>query len=380
MSELASFKGPSREAGKEVLVAHAAHPAGGKPGTPGDRVTAQSQAGGAPAPGPQAHPKTVLEAAEINRALTRIAHEIIERTRGAEQVVLLGIPTRGVPLAERLAARITGVEGRPVPHGSLDITMNRDDLRLRSAPPRYPPRASTARPWSWWTTSSTPGGPCARPWTTSTTWAARSPCNWPCWSTVGTANCRSGPTTWARTCRPRSRRWSGSCSPRPTARTRCCSNRSAPSHGPAGAESPGGDDEPAPHLSRRPEQAGRAADTGHRRGACPGGGPAHQEAAHAARAHRGEPVLRGLHQDPHLVRGGGQAAVRRRDQLRRQGLERGQGGEPQGHRAHPGGHGRRRRGGPAQRFGRAAPAVELAAGQRDQRRRRCPRAPDPGAA
>src|SRR5689334_23103887 len=132
-TEQASFKGPSREAGKEVLVAHAAHPAGGKPGTPGDRVTAQSQAGGAPTPGPQAHPKTVLEAAEINRALTRIAHEIIERTRGAEQVVLLGIPTRGVPLAERLAARITGVEGRPVPYGSLDITMYRDDLRLRPA-------------------------------------------------------------------------------------------------------------------------------------------------------------------------------------------------------------------------------------------------------
>jgi pyrimidine operon attenuation protein/uracil phosphoribosyltransferase len=75
----------------------------------------------------------VLEAAEINRALTRIAHEIIERTRGAEQVVLMGIPTRGVPLADRLAGRISQVEGRPVPHGSLDITMYRDDLRLRPA-------------------------------------------------------------------------------------------------------------------------------------------------------------------------------------------------------------------------------------------------------
>jgi pyrimidine operon attenuation protein/uracil phosphoribosyltransferase len=113
-------------------MAHAAHPVGGKPGTPGDSVTAQGPAGGAPAPGSQA-PKTVLEAAEINRALTRIAHEIIERTRGAEQVVLLGIPTRGVPLAGRMAARITQVEGRPVPHGSLDITMYRDDLRLRPA-------------------------------------------------------------------------------------------------------------------------------------------------------------------------------------------------------------------------------------------------------
>ena len=106
------------EAGKEVLMAHAAHPVGGKPGTPGDSVTVQGPAGGTPPPGPQAHPKTVLEAAEITRALTRIAHEIIERTRGAEQVVLLGIPTRGVPLAERMAARITQVEGRPVPHGS----------------------------------------------------------------------------------------------------------------------------------------------------------------------------------------------------------------------------------------------------------------------
>ena len=77
--------------------------------------------------------KTVLEQAEISRMLTRIAHEIIERTQGAERVVLLGIPTRGVPLAARLAAGIEQVEGRAVPHGSLDITMYRDDLRLRPA-------------------------------------------------------------------------------------------------------------------------------------------------------------------------------------------------------------------------------------------------------
>jgi pyrimidine operon attenuation protein/uracil phosphoribosyltransferase len=116
-------------------MAHAAHPAGGQPGTSGDGVTAPGSGGqaGAPAPGPQANPKTVLEATDIHRALTRIAHEILERTRGAEQVVLLGIPTRGVPLAGRLAARITQVEDRPVPHGSLDITMYRDDLRLRPA-------------------------------------------------------------------------------------------------------------------------------------------------------------------------------------------------------------------------------------------------------
>src|SRR5580700_9713364 len=66
-------------------------------------------------------------------ALARIAHEILERTNGADEVVLLGIPTRGVPLARRLAERLEQVEGRPLPAGSLDITMYRDDLRLRPA-------------------------------------------------------------------------------------------------------------------------------------------------------------------------------------------------------------------------------------------------------
>jgi pyrimidine operon attenuation protein/uracil phosphoribosyltransferase len=77
--------------------------------------------------------KVVWEPAEIGRALTRIAHEILERTEGAADVVLLGIPTRGVPLAHRLAERMAQVEGRAVPAGSLDITMYRDDLRMRPA-------------------------------------------------------------------------------------------------------------------------------------------------------------------------------------------------------------------------------------------------------
>jgi pyrimidine operon attenuation protein / uracil phosphoribosyltransferase len=77
--------------------------------------------------------KSVLDAADIGRAVTRIAHEILERTRGAEDVVLLGIPTRGVPLAARLATCMEQVEGREVPAGSVDITMYRDDLRLRPA-------------------------------------------------------------------------------------------------------------------------------------------------------------------------------------------------------------------------------------------------------
>jgi pyrimidine operon attenuation protein/uracil phosphoribosyltransferase len=65
--------------------------------------------------------------------LSRIAHEILERNKGAADVVLLGIPSRGVPLAERIAERIAAVEGATVPSGSLDITMYRDDLRLKPA-------------------------------------------------------------------------------------------------------------------------------------------------------------------------------------------------------------------------------------------------------
>ena len=75
----------------------------------------------------------VLDAEEIRRALTRIAHEILERTHGGDEVILLGIPTRGVPLARRMAARIGEFEGLEVPCGSLDVTMHRDDLRLRPA-------------------------------------------------------------------------------------------------------------------------------------------------------------------------------------------------------------------------------------------------------
>ena len=81
----------------------------------------------------EARTRAVLEPDEIRRALTRIAHEILERTNGGGDVVLLGIPTRGVPLARRLAERLEQVEGRPLPAGSLDITMYRDDLRMRPA-------------------------------------------------------------------------------------------------------------------------------------------------------------------------------------------------------------------------------------------------------
>ena len=72
-----------------------------------------------------------MPAADIGRAITRISHEILERNGGLSTVVLLGIPTRGAHLAYRIAAEIAKIEGSPAPVGTLDITMHRDDLRMR---------------------------------------------------------------------------------------------------------------------------------------------------------------------------------------------------------------------------------------------------------
>jgi pyrimidine operon attenuation protein/uracil phosphoribosyltransferase len=82
--------------------------------------------------------RTVLDADDINRALTRISHEILERNKGADGLLVLGVPTRGVALARRIAARLSAAEGREVPVGSLDVTMYRDDLRMRPARPLGP--------------------------------------------------------------------------------------------------------------------------------------------------------------------------------------------------------------------------------------------------
>ena len=79
--------------------------------------------------------REVLASDDIRRGLKRIAHEILEGNKGPEGLVLLGIPTRGVPLAVRLAEAIEQVEGTEVPTGSLDITMYRDDLRSQPTRP-----------------------------------------------------------------------------------------------------------------------------------------------------------------------------------------------------------------------------------------------------
>ena len=159
--------------------------------------------------------RVVLDAAQIARAITRIAHEIVERTRGAQDLVLLGIPTRGVPLAARLGSAINEITAatdpaglhHPVNVGALDVTMYRDDLRMRPARALLP----TSLPasgiddklvvlvddvlFSGRTIRAALDalGDSGRPRSVS----------WPYLSTEGTGNSRSGRTTSAKTFRPR---------------------------------------------------------------------------------------------------------------------------------------------------------------------------------
>ncbi|MFL6161041.1 MAG: bifunctional pyr operon transcriptional regulator/uracil phosphoribosyltransferase PyrR [Jatrophihabitantaceae bacterium] len=95
---------------------------------------------GQPAPAPASRAvgsdaKTVLQPDDVARVLDRIAHQILEKTRGGADVVLLGIPTRGEPLARRLADRIGSFGGVRVAVGTLDITLYRDDLRSQAVRP-----------------------------------------------------------------------------------------------------------------------------------------------------------------------------------------------------------------------------------------------------
>ena len=86
--------------------------------------------------------RTVLQQDDITRALTRISHEILETTRGSSDLVLLGIPTRGVVLATRITAILNGIESGSAVAGALDVTMYRDDLSKNptrvSAPTQIP--------------------------------------------------------------------------------------------------------------------------------------------------------------------------------------------------------------------------------------------------
>jgi len=78
----------------------------------------------------------VMDADRVSRALTRIAHEIVERNRGVEGLALVGVRTRGVPLARRLAASLGAITGDPIRTGALDITLYRDDLMRHTVGPQ----------------------------------------------------------------------------------------------------------------------------------------------------------------------------------------------------------------------------------------------------
>lgn len=82
---------------------------------------------------------TVMDAEEMRRAWTRIAHEILERNKGAADLVLIGILRKGGPLAQRLASAMERIEGAPVPCGELDISLYRDDFRT------YQPKVGTTK-------------------------------------------------------------------------------------------------------------------------------------------------------------------------------------------------------------------------------------------
>jgi pyrimidine operon attenuation protein/uracil phosphoribosyltransferase len=89
----------------------------------------------------------VMDADRMGRSLTRIAHEIVERNRGLERLALVGVRTRGVPLARRLAQRLQEITGQEVPTGALDITLYRDDLMHNPVGPQ-PLVRSTQIPFS----------------------------------------------------------------------------------------------------------------------------------------------------------------------------------------------------------------------------------------
>jgi pyrimidine operon attenuation protein/uracil phosphoribosyltransferase len=91
-----------------------------------------------------AEPTVILTASALERALTRIAHEIAERNDNSHDVVLVGVQRGGVYLAQRLAQLLSGIWRHPVPHGSLDVGMHRDDLHQQLTPNLHP----TAMPFN----------------------------------------------------------------------------------------------------------------------------------------------------------------------------------------------------------------------------------------
>ena len=323
--------------------------------------------------------RTVLQQADVTRALTRIAHEILETNRGGSDLVLLGIPTRGVLLADRISKILEGLEPGSGTVGALDVTMYRDDLSrqpTRTPQPTKVParrhrrqdrRAGRRRPLL--------GS--HHPRSTRRPQRPRPPASGPPRGARRPGTPRTADPRRLRGQEPahRGRRAHQRDAERDRRRRRCHDRRPAQLGGdPMSAL--------APALGTRPRPGG-----GHRHPGCGRGhggcrDPRGPQAAHPARPDGREPVLRGLDPHPDQLRGGRQAPLGRRHHLQREGLERVEGREPEGHRADHRGDGGGCGGAAAQRVRRRARArrQRLDRRRRRQRRRRDARAPDPGAA
>ena len=141
----------------------------------------------------------IMDESAIRRALMRLSHEIVEKNRGAKNLVFVGIRRRGEPLAQRLCENIRSIEGVSVPCGSIDIKFYRDDLSLLSDSPEV------VKP-------SLPFDVNGRDvvLVDDVLYTGR--------STAVTASCRFGPTSQARICQPRETNWSKSACRSSTAR------------------------------------------------------------------------------------------------------------------------------------------------------------------
>ncbi len=159
--------------------------------------------------------RLVMEAGDMARAMSRIAHEILERNKGVKDLGLVGIRTGGVHLAHRLVRRIQDIEGVAVPIGELDITLYRDDLSLRKEQPvlrkTSVPFDISGKSSCWSMTCCLLDGRFALPWTDSSIWGVPQKFSWQSWLTGGTGNCRSKRPTLGRTSRLHGTRTFRSC-------------------------------------------------------------------------------------------------------------------------------------------------------------------------
>ena len=251
---------------------------------------------------PRRRGRTVLDDRDIARALTRIAHEILERNKGARDLVLLGIPSRGVPLARpdrRADRRRRGVRraGRVARHDDVPRRPAAASRPARCCRPRSRRVGSTARWWCWSTTCCSPGAPSGPPSTRCKDLGR--PVGGPARGAGRPRPPRAADPGRLRRQEPpdlAGRAGAGQRAPRTTASTPSPIEGGArmKRHLLSAADLTRDDAELVLDDGRRDALAGRPAD---------------QEAARAARPDRGQPVLRGLHPHPDLVRGGRQAAL-----------------------------------------------------------------------